>query len=752
MAPMTEKLRVCVCAVAALSTGILPVGCNRSPQAKEATYLKRGAVLLAKKDYGRAALEFRNAVKEMPNDAEAYYQLGLTYLASGNVGNGIAALRHATEINPKHTGAQLKLAELMTTSQNQQTLRDAVGRLESVLTASPDNIEATDTLAVAEWRLGKVDDARKRLEEALRRFPASLRSSIQLARLRLSQNDLHGAEEVLKKAEESAPKSPDAAVALGELYMLAGQPDHAEPVFRKAIALDGKTGVALMGLAAIQLAGKRMDEAEETLRQVSALPGKQYKPQHAVFLYRSGKRDEALKEFEVLAKADPEDRTARTRLVSVYFAMGKFAEAKSLLAGVLKTNPRDTDALLQESQMYVLWGKAAEAQGDLEKLLHFTPNSAQAHLALAEVHKLQGMTLSARQELSEALRLDKNLLAARVELAKSYVASDPQNALQIVDGAPKQQKQTLAIIVQRNWALMALHNTKEVRTSLDAALRVARVPELVLQDGVLRLMENDYDGARAAANEVLAKNPEEVRAARVIVDSYTAQKQLSKAGERLTQLVAARPNSAGLQYLLGQWEVGNGKAAEARKSFEAATAANPKLLQAEFALAELDIRENRIDSARQRLTAITATDPKNVAALLSLANLEESAGNHPVAAMRYRAVLEVDASNLFALNNLAYSLVVADPDEASKLAQRAVELAPDNATVQDTMGWVYCRKGNYSMALTCLKTAVAREPTPRREFHLAVCYLKSGNRELGQKLMQKALQQDSKLPTKELGW
>src|SRR6516225_9766847 len=131
---MTEKLRVCVCAVAALAAGILPVGCNRSPQAKEAEYLKRGAALLAKKDYGRAALEFRNAVKEMPKDAEAYYQLGLAYLASGNAGNGIGALRRATEIDPKHAGAQLRLAELMATSRNQDTLRDAVGRLESVLT------------------------------------------------------------------------------------------------------------------------------------------------------------------------------------------------------------------------------------------------------------------------------------------------------------------------------------------------------------------------------------------------------------------------------------------------------------------------------------------------------------------------------------------------------------------------------------------------------------------------------------------
>ena len=166
-------------------------------------------------------------------------------------------------------------------------------------------------------------------------------------------------------------------------------------------------------------------------------------------------------------------------------------------------------------------------------------------------------------------------------------------------------------------------------------LRLGRFPELVLQDGVLKLIEKNYDGARAAANEVLLKNPEEVRAARLLVDVYAAQKQLSLAGERLVQLVAARPNSAGLQYLLGQWQMSTGKTADARKAFEAAKTANPKLLQADFALAELDMRENRPDPAKQRLTAITTADPKNVAALLSLASLEEKAGNpsrrsHPV--------------------------------------------------------------------------------------------------------------------------
>ena len=229
---------------------------------------------------------------------------------------------------------------------------------------------------------------------------------------------------------------------------------------------------------------------------------------------------------------------------------------------------------------------------------------------MAEVHKLQGKSLSARQELNEALRLDTSLLSRPGGTGEELLASEPKNALQVLDEAPGRQKQLLAVIVTRNWALIGLKNMKEARTNLDSALRVGRLPELVFQDGVLRLVEKDYIGARAAAEEVLAKNPEEVRAARLMIDSYAAQKQLPKAGDRLFQLVATRPNSADLQLLLGQWQMSTGKSGEARKSFDAAKAANPKLLQADFALADLDIRENRTDPARQRLTAITPGGPQ----------------------------------------------------------------------------------------------------------------------------------------------
>ena len=145
----------------------MSIACNTSPQAKEAKYLRRGAALLQKKDYPRALLEFRNAMGAMPKDAEPYYQMAVTYMDSGDFLNAVASLRKAIEVNPKHQQAQLKLAELMTTSKDKDVLQQAASRLEAVLSVSPDNSEANDALAFAEWKLGKTEDATSRLENTL---------------------------------------------------------------------------------------------------------------------------------------------------------------------------------------------------------------------------------------------------------------------------------------------------------------------------------------------------------------------------------------------------------------------------------------------------------------------------------------------------------------------------------------------------------------------------------------------------------
>jgi len=138
----------------------------------------------------------------------------------------------------------------------------------------------------------------------------------------------------------------------------------------------------------------------------------------------------------------------------------------------------------------------------------------------------------------------------------------------------------------------------------------------------------------------------------------------------------------------------------------------------------------------------------STAAHLMLAETEWQAGNSGTAIAQYRKVLERDSRNIMALNGLGY--LSADqanqPDEVLKYAQQAKELAPQDPAVEDTIGWVYYRKGLYAVAAEHLEAAVAKEPNARRRYHLAMAYFKSGDRPRGTVQLNQALKMDATLP------
>ena len=160
------------------------VGCHTSPEAKEAKYLKRGDELVTKKDYARGLLEYKSAMQAKPNDAEPYYRMGLVYMDMRDLANAARAFRTATNLNPRHTGAQLKLAELLAGTTDKKLIQEATSRIQTAFGSSPQDPAAIDTLALADWKLGKAEEAFQRLEESLKKSPSHLQSSLTLARSR----------------------------------------------------------------------------------------------------------------------------------------------------------------------------------------------------------------------------------------------------------------------------------------------------------------------------------------------------------------------------------------------------------------------------------------------------------------------------------------------------------------------------------------------------------------------------------------
>ena len=742
MRPNTAGKVICLFTLA-----LIVAGCTRSPAARSAGYLESGKKFLSHKDYTRAVLEFKNAIAATPKNGEAHYQLALAYLDSGDPVSAIESFRKAAEL--KHAGAQLKLAEMMTASSDTAVLEEAQRRAQSVLAGAPNNVDALNALAVAEWKLGKGATAEQRLEQALGKFPTSLSASVTLAQMKLARKDYAGAEKVLLDAARQAPGAAGPQVALGQFSLLAGNPADAEKHFQQALRIDGKEALALLGLASIQFRAGRNDEADKTFARISALSNKAYRPLHALFLLQTGKREAAIAELEMLAKADPSDSTIRTTLVEAYFASGRASDAERVLRPVLEKNPHDIEALLQHAKLSIGGGKYEQAQEDLRGVLQFQPNSAEAHYLLSRAYKARGLSMNQRQELSETLRLKAAYLPARLELTQLLIQSSAaKSALEIIDETPAEQKNTLPVIMQRNWVLLALGNWPELRKGIAQGLTLQRVPELVLQQGLLSFKDQNYQAAQMAFEEVLKASPADVRALQALAESYRVRKETALAIQKVRQYAAAQPGSAPMQQLLGSFLLNSGDRVAARTAFQTARNADPNFLPATLALVQMDMSESQWSDARRLLEGAYARDRNNPSIQMWLASLEEKTGNYAAAVDYYRKVLGTDSDNPGILNNLAYLLAdqLHQPDEALKYAQRAQELVPENASIENTLGWVLYQKGLYSAAVPHLERAVAKEDTARRRYHLAMAYLKLGQERRGREILQAAFKMDPSLP------
>jgi predicted Zn-dependent protease len=278
-----------------------------------------------------------------------------------------------------------------------------------------------------------------------------------------------------------------------------------------------------------------------------------------------------------------------------------------------------------------------------------------------------------------------------------------------------------------------------------------RPAELLLQDASLKLEKNPV-GARASVTEALKQSPDDARLLRLAVNTYMIQKLPGQATQFLRDYAAGRPKSAPVQLFLAQWLLSTGgNRAQVRAALDAAHAADPDNASAELMLAQLDLTERRYDQARQTLNALVARSPSSTAPRVLLGATALEQGNPGQAIDEWRKVIEIEPNNVLALNNLAYTLADTNqPDEALKYAQRAAELAPDSPAVEDTLGWIFYRKGMHSMAVKHLESAVAGGGTARRQAHLALAYLKMGDTTRGKSALDKARQLDPGLPELKL--
>jgi tetratricopeptide (TPR) repeat protein len=736
-----------VAAVLLAATSLL-AGCRQNPRQREATFLQKGRSYAEQGDYSRAILEFRNAAAVMPGDPEPYYQIGLADLKSNNVREAIRMLQKAVSLSTNHAGARLKLAELLLVPNHQELAHRAKEHIEQVLFVNPADPDALFFMGITQMELGQAGEAEKAFDEILSKSPQNLRTAVALARLKIGSKDTAAAEAVLKKVVRESPGSAHAATVLGVFYVATGRDQLAEVQFRSALQIDPKYAPCLIQLAQLQGRQGRQEIAAETYKTISTLPDKEYRSFYGMYLLRQGKTQAAIAEFERLYRIDSQDRTTRNRLIAAYLYANRVPDAQKILDAVLARNPKDIDALMQRGEIHLRNGNIAEAKKDIEGVLHFEPNSGLGHYLMAVIDQGEGLTSLQRSELATAVKLAPNLLRARLDLANLFVeAHDAKSAMDTLDSVPAFQKDSLPVVVARNWALIGGGDYKAARKAVDEALAKSNTSELLVQDGVLKVSEKNYAGARSVLEKVLKDKPGDVRALRLLSQSYALGNNRPDEIQVLRRHATLHPDSVATQLVLAASLLESGQYDEARTILTKSKVLEPKSVDVDLMLARVDVDQGKLVDARQRLRDVVSSNPQNISALLMLGMIEESTQQTGEAAEQYRRIVSLDKRNIIALNNLAGALArdPAQVDEALQYARNAKELAPENTAVCDTLGWIYYRKGLYPQAKTELETALRQDARPAIQYHLGLTYLRTGDSERGKELVAAALRANPKL-------
>jgi Flp pilus assembly protein TadD len=124
------------------------------------------------------------------------------------------------------------------------------------------------------------------------------------------------------------------------------------------------------------------------------------------------------------------------------------------------------------------------------------------------------------------------------------------------------------------------------------------------------------------------------------------------------------------------------------------------------------------------------------------AMIVEAQGKTQEAQQRYERLVDANPHAAVAANNLAYIYATRGEqlDRALQLAQSAKADLPDNASVSDTLAFVYIKKQLGSLAIPLLRQAIEKQPEEAViHFHLGLAYAQTGDKIAARQALQKAL-------------
>ncbi|WP_043173931.1 tetratricopeptide repeat protein, partial [Burkholderia ambifaria] len=453
-------------------------------------------------------------------------------------------------------------------------------------------------------------------------------------------------------------------------------------------------------------------------------------------------------------------------------ALGAQSPADALSAANLwrQYAPDSNRASQVDAALLVLAGKPADAQPLLARELARATGETRgpAILALQALLVRGSDRVAGLAVLKDMLKNDMNRPEAQLAIARQQLAVDDK------EGAARSLKQALQIRPDYLPAALMLSQMGPA----ERAAGIASFEKYVQQnpksrDGRLALSQlyladdrlDDAQKQFETMRKLDSKDPTPLMALALI---KIQQKKLDDASAYLKQYVQLGDKQSNLDvgqgYIyLAQISIEQGNDAQASQWLDKVDQTSQHYLPAQITRAQLLQKQGKTDEARKVLDDLPISDPRDAAVVArtdasilftakrfpeaearlsqavqdfpddpdlryDYAMAAEKTGHYATMEKQLRELIRTQPDNPQAYNALGYSLADRNQrlPEASKLIDKALSLAPNDAYIMDSLGWVKYRMGDTTGATKVLQRAFELQPNAEIGAHLGEVLWKSG--------------------------
>lgn len=497
--------------------------------------------------------------------------------------------------------------------------------------------------------------------------------------------------------------------------------------------LDGEAGV---GYSLILDAARKTNDSRLYQRAVDiALEG------------RSG--ESALQAARAWKQAQPNSRDANRYVLQILIGFNRIAETlEPLKREMAATDPKDRAAAMAAIPRYFSRATdkklaASVVERALAEYLNSTATGAAAWTTIGYLRSQASDTPGALEAARRAQALEPSA-EGPVLLALSLMDPKQPAAEAIVrkhlDGKARPE-------IRMDYARALLESQRYAESAAQIQLITAEKPDYAqawLIQGSLEFQENKPQAAEKTLQRYL-----QLVMARPVAEQRTEHNRgLTQAYLLLAQIAEQRKDYGAAEAWLNRIEnkedllrvqtrragilARQGKMDEARKLIHSLPQRNAEETRAKLSAEVQLLRDNKqYKAAYELLAAASARDSKDFDLLYDLAMVADKLGRTDEMERLLRDIINGKPQYHHAYNALGYSFAERNTrlPEARQLILKALEFAPGDPFISDSLGWVEFRSGNKAEALRILQAAFKAKPDAEIAAHLGEVLWSMGQRD-----------------------